>query len=98
MKLNLNKPILTLDGSPFKEADGSNVILGKTIANALAMQSKGDILKFFGWAQKMYKGEAVEMDKSDLNILKGFIEEIQTLPIITKGQALEAIAEAEKNK
>lgn len=96
MKIDFNKPILQLDGTAFKEQDGSDVMLGKTLANALAMQSKGDILKYFGWAQKMYNGQAVEMDKSDVDILKGFIEEITSLPIITKAQALETIREAEK--
>jgi hypothetical protein len=83
MKINMDKPILGLDG---KEIEGTH--LGKIIAQTLASASKGDALKFFTWAQKLYSGETLDLDPSDTETLKTFIKEAESLTILTKAQAL----------
>lgn len=83
MKLDFNKQILDLDQNPI---EGSNI--GKTLATVLVAQPKGDALKFLEWAQKMYKGEVIDLDTSDQNTLKDFIKNSDQLTILLKGQAL----------
>lgn len=83
MKINMNVPILGLDG---KELPESNV--GKLVAQVLVQSSKGDALKFWHWAQKLYTGEPLELDPSDAETLKNFIKENDTLTILSKAQAL----------
>jgi hypothetical protein len=83
MKINMNKVILGLDG---KEIEGTH--LGKIVAQTLAGSSKGDALKFFTWAQKLYAGEELDLDPSDTETLKNFIKEAESLTILTKAQAL----------
>ena len=79
----MNKPVLGLDG---KEIDGSH--LGKIIAQTLAATTKGDALKLFTWAQKLYSSEELDLDPSDTETLKNFIKESESLTILTKAQAL----------
>ncbi|MEY4332360.1 MAG: hypothetical protein RLZZ196_1098 [Bacteroidota bacterium] len=83
MKINMNIPILGLDG---KELPDANV--GKLIAQTLVNTPKGDALKFFGWAQKLYAGSALELDASDTETLKNFIKESDSITILAKAQAL----------
>jgi len=83
MKIDMNKAIVGLDG---KELEGSN--LGQLIAQVLVQSNKGDALKLWHWAQKLYSKEELELDPSDLEILKNFIKESETLTILAKAQAL----------
>lgn len=83
MKINMNVSILGLDG---KELPDSNI--GKLIAQVLVQSSKGDAAKLWFWAQKLYAGEALELDPSDAETLKNFIKDNDTLTILAKAQAL----------
>ena len=75
---------MDLDG---KEIEGANI--GKIVAQTLVQSSKGDALKYWGWATKMNAGEELDLDKSDTETIKNFIKESETLTILTKAQALE---------
>lgn len=81
--INLNVSLKDLDG---KEVEGSN--LGKVVAGLLVSQPKGDVLKFYDWALKFNKGEAVTLDRSDYEKLKSFIADHEGLNIIAKAQIL----------
>lgn len=82
--IKFNKNLLDLEG---KEIEGANI--GKVVANCLVGATKGDALKFWGWATKMNAGEDLDLDKSDTETLKNFIKESEALTILTKAQALE---------
>lgn len=86
MKINLNKPILALDG---KEIEGSN--LGQLLSQMLASAStKENAVKMYYWAQKFYAGEEIDLDPTDLAILKSFVESNEQLTVLAKAQILEA--------
>ena len=90
MKLDLNKPILDLEGNPIK--NGNEVLtIGKQIASALVGSNKGEALKFYDWAVKLYKGEALEVDKSDLKKITEFVETNEQFTNLLKAQALELL-------
>ena len=82
--INLNKILLDLDG---KEIENANI--GKIVAQTLVQNPKGDALKIWHIAGKLHKGEELELDKSDEEMLKNLIKESETLTILTKAQALE---------
>ncbi len=86
MKLNFNFLIKDLDGKPIAGAN-----CGKIIAQNLVNATKGDALKYFGWAMRLNAGDAIDLDKSDQETLRSFIEHHETLPILTKAQAIEYI-------
>jgi hypothetical protein len=83
-KINLNIPAIGLDG---KEAEGTNI--GQTLAAVLAMSNAGDPLKYMHWAKKLYAGEELELDPSDLNTLQDFVLNCQQLTNLFKAQVLE---------
>lgn len=83
MKVNMNKAILGLDGQEIAESN-----LGKLIAQVLVQNSKGDALKFWHWAQKLYAGEELELDPTDSETLKSAIKDNESLTILAKAQAL----------
>ena len=82
--INFNKNLLDLDG---KEIEGANI--GKVVAQSLITGGKGDALKFWHWANKMYQGEPLDLDPTDTEVLKNFIKENETMTILVKAQALE---------
>lgn len=83
MKLNFNFNLTDLDG---KEIEKGNV--GKILANTLVNQSKGDVLKFWEWALSLNKGDIIDLDTSDQEVLKTFIKDTELLPVLTKAQLL----------
>jgi len=85
-KVDLNKSITDLDGNAI---EGSN--LGKLVAQMLVTSSKGDALKYMAWALKLHAGETLELDPSDLQTLKSFVESHEQLTILSKAQILDAL-------
>lgn len=86
--LDFNKPIKGLDGNSVKDSNGE-LILGKLLSEQLAFSNKGDALKLFNWAQKIYNGESLDIDKSDEATLKEFIKNNENFTILVKAQLLE---------
>ena len=83
MKLNFNFDFSGLDGQFFENGNA-----GKTLAAALANSNKGDALKFWEWAKKLYQGEVLDLDKSDQETLKSFISESASFTVLSKAQLL----------
>lgn len=86
--LDFNQTLKGLDGQPVKDEKDQEITLGKMLANQLAFSNKGDALKVFGWAQKIYAGEPLELDKSDESALKSLIKENEQLTNAAKAQLL----------
>jgi len=83
MKLNFNFNLVNLDGEELKDANA-----GKVLANALIQQTKGDAVKIWEIALSLNKGDIVDLDSSDQELIKNFIKETDTLNVIAKGQLL----------
>lgn len=86
--LDFNQNLKGLDGTDVKDDKNEVITLGKLLANQLAFSSKGDALKIFNWAQKMYAGEVLELDKSDESTLKDLIKNNEQLTVLAKAQLL----------
>lgn len=86
--LDFNQNLKGLDGKDIKDEKDEVITLGKMLANQLAFTGKGDALKLFNWAQKMYNGEALDLDKSDESVLKEFIKSNEQLTVLAKAQLL----------
>lgn len=96
MKLDLNVQIKNLDGTNAKDEKGNELILSKVIAQALYSSAPGvDPLKAFEWSQNFYKDGFVEMDQSDLNLFKSYIESSQ-FAVVIKGVTLQLISDCKK--
>jgi hypothetical protein len=86
--LNFNQTLKGLDNTEVLDASGSPVTLGKLLSSQLANANKGDALKFFTWATKLYNSEELELDLSDTQTLKEFIKSSDSLTILAKAQLL----------
>ena len=86
--LEFNSPLKGLDGQPIKDAEGP-ISLGKLLSGRLAFSNKGDALKLFTWAQKLYNDQPLDLDKSDEGTLKEFIKNDEQLTVLAKAQLLE---------
>lgn len=94
MKLNLNKPLLDLDGNAVVQG-GEEVILGKFLAAALAAGKADEPIKFMDWAFKLHKEGEIEIDNADMDKMKSFVNEHQGMTVIAKGSLLKCFSEAE---
>jgi hypothetical protein len=85
-KYNFNIPVLDLDDQPLKDEKGEELSLGKILAKALYGQHKfQDPLKLMeSWARPLYKGQEIELDTSDKDLLLGLIKnpEIGLFPVV----------------
>ena len=86
MQLNLTQQVKSLDGSEIQEA-----WINKLVANTLVQSNKGDALKFYNWALKLYNDEILDIDASDFETLKNFIKNHDQLTILVKAQVLELL-------
>lgn len=91
MELNFNKQVTGLSGQPL---EGENNAMNKILATSLAYSTAGPATKFMDWAREIYNGGAINVDRTDSEVLEHFIKEHQSLPNLTKVQLLEVIQNA----
>lgn len=92
-KMNVTKPITTLDGRPviMSEADKTEFTVGRAIANALLVtkSKKFDAFKSYSLAKRFYEDTEVDVDDSDFTNLIEIIKEDQTYGNLVIGQIIE---------
>lgn len=86
--LDFTKPLVGLDGSIIRDETGKELSLGKLLSGQLANANKGDALKLFTWAQKLYNDQPLDLDPSDRTTLKDLINSNETLTVLAKAQLL----------
>lgn len=96
MLLDFNKPFLDLNEVPII-SEGQQVNMAIALANHLQRQTKGDACKFFYWAKKLNKRHLLDLDPTDLGVLKALIEGLE-LEAIYKAQWQEVILNAKEAK
>lgn len=97
MKLNFNVPVLQLDGTPYKESNGDDVLLSTVLVNALSQHTEGiEPLKALDWMLKMKKGESLDLDRADLDKLKKLIDSgFKGMAVLLRGRLLEVFEKKE---
>lgn len=98
IKLDLDYILKKIDGDVFqigKEGEEETCHAGKLLANYMSQQNTESPLKFWDWAMSFYKKEPVEVDKSDLKLIRKFVEGLNAWTLF-KAQVLSSIDEAEK--
>lgn len=89
--VNLNVPFIGLDGQELRDQAGELTNAGKTLANSLAGSTKGDILKSWSLAQRLYAGEEMELDPADIQLLKDFVTNSDGFTVLAKAQIIEKL-------
>lgn len=93
MKINLDFNLKDLSG-----VDIPNAHAGQNVAQALASANEGNSIKLFDWATKLYNKQTLEIDDTDVTVLKAFVENTKFLTNLAKGQLLEFLEKLTKNK
>ena len=91
IKLDFNFNIIGLNGQPAKDQFGKEIHAGQFLANSLVSQTNGDIVKYMDWALAMHNGKPINVDMSDSDKLKEFIEEHKSMAILVKSQLIEVL-------
>lgn len=86
--IDFNKNVTLLDGSTSEQH------LGQIVANAINSAKEGDALKLRSWAFDLYGKKTLELDSSDLEVFKAVIQKSEYLTVISKGEALQIIADS----
>lgn len=73
------------------EGNETKKTIAETLAEILGTQSKGNVVKIYGWYQKLHAGEPLNLDEADKEVLKNIIEQDERIFIYIKGQILKAI-------
>ncbi len=101
MKLNLERSFTDMGGEPMKDDKGKlQPSMARTLAEVIGATPPQpgartlNALKLWSLAQKMYANGDLDIDKSDIETLRTFIEDHAALSIAGKGQLLEVIAGA----
>lgn len=76
MKINLEQVLVNVKGEALKE-EGVNFTLGQALANILVSSNEGGKMKLWILAQKFYQGGEIEIDASDLALLKTVVSKSQ---------------------
>jgi hypothetical protein len=86
--MNFEINLKGLDGKDVLDFGEKTITLGKLLAAQLAGASKGDALKLFHWATKLYNGESLDLDPTDTQTLKDFVNNESQLTVLAKAQLL----------
>lgn len=95
MKIDFNFQLTELSGKKFT-GDANNS--AKLLANVISMTNKGNAIKLFDWALKLYNKEPLELDEVDYAVLYALIETSEMLNVLCKAQMLKRMDEAKKSK
>lgn len=87
MKVDLNKPLLDLEGNAVSGEGAAP--LGKILATLMMQSNKGNPVKMYGWAQCLFSGKEIDIDKGDKKVLEDFIRDSETVTNLAKAQILE---------
>jgi len=91
MQYDFNQVLNDLNGQPIKDQKDNDITIGKLLSNALVSQAKGDALKFHGWAVDMYNCKTINLDRSDVKVLRDFVQDNDTITVLAKAQIFELL-------
>ena len=88
MKLDLSKKLLTFEGEEIMKEKDAPLTVGSAIASILGSTRSSDILRSFTLGSKLVNAKTVELDKSDLDFIKGVLKSTDQAKPIVVGQIL----------
>lgn len=95
MTLNFNFKIKDLAG---KAIEGPNGNAGKLLAQMLSGLNKGNSVKLYDWALKLWNGKPLEIDDTDADVLSGLIDGSEFLTVMGKVPLIEYIKSVKEKK
>jgi hypothetical protein len=91
MKIKANQALKNLKGEVLKNGD-AEVTIGEALGNILLGSKTGGKMKLFNLAQKLSNQKEVEVDSSDLALIKQAAESDETYSNLVSGQVLDYLS------
>lgn len=88
MKIQTNKELKNLKGDIIKNEKGTPVTFGYYLGEILLADKSGGKMKLFILAQKCATQDSVEVDESDLAMIKSAVEKTEIVSNLVSGQLL----------
>lgn len=85
MKIKTNTVLKELNGKEIKSLDG-DFTLGEALSNILVSSKTGGKMKLYVLATKLYKSKEVEVDESDISLIKEMIKASEIYSALILGQ------------
>jgi hypothetical protein len=86
-EFNFKKPLLALDGKSKTELS-----LSQCLQTSIGNQTKGNVLKLYGWLQCLQKSDILLLDEADRLALISLIENDDKMFMFAKGQLMELLS------
>jgi hypothetical protein len=91
MTINFKFNLKAIDGSELANCEAN-----KLLSSLLLNLNSGNSIKLYDWAIDLYKKGTLDIDRSDVEILKAIIEKSESLTVLAKAPMLLAINKAEE--
>lgn len=97
--IDLSAKITALDGTIAKE-DGREISYAQLISNILVMGNSTEPVKLFDIATRLFKDEKIELDETDMNLLRAQVINNNQITTLAKAPVIKVIDAAlrEENK
>ena len=100
VKIELNTPLLNLEGTPLLDEKSQPILIGRVIANILASSpsaDNADTVRLYDLATEIFRADSYETTSdSTLEFIEKYIDKAQQVPLI-KAQLLKAVKKARLN-
>lgn len=87
MNINLNFPVVGLDGKPLSEDT-----LARVLALELTRSTSSPSVLIQTWAEKLWSGETLDLTPGEVKGLTNLIENSQRLPVVVRATAIRYIS------
>lgn len=74
MKINLKTTIKNFKGEPLQDQEKKELTLGEVLSNILISDKTGGKMKLFVLAKKFYEQDSIDLDASDLALVKNAVK------------------------
>jgi hypothetical protein len=95
MDLSFDFQIKKLSGEAY---EGDQNHAGKLLAEALSAGNKGQSIKFFDWAVKLWNKEKIVVDATDFDVLRAWIDTNEFVNILCKAQWIKSMEEQKQKE
>lgn len=89
MNLELNFPVVGLDGNPLTEES-----VGRVLALELARSNAGPALLIQEFAEKLWKNEPVQLSGDEITSFSKLVDSMGQLPVIVRAAVLRKLNES----
>ena len=92
MKIKTSQALKDLAGKDLKGSDGKAIALGPIISNILLTAKTGGKMKLYELAKNFYAEKDIDLDTTDLNMIKEAVEQTGEYNNLVTGQILIVLA------